>query len=89
MNYRLVFNFAVSIIVAFVLFVLMLISVFSNIEKRKTAYFFLWSIVSAIIPIGLSVLWYGLRVSNDTPLIIVKIVGTLVYITMFAASYAF
>ena len=89
MNYRLVFNFAVSIIATFVLLVLMLISVFSNIEKRKTAYFFLWSIVSAIIPIGLSVLWYGLRLSSDTPLIIVKIVGTLVYITMFAASYAF
>ena len=89
MNYRLVFNFAVSIIAAFVLLVLLLISIFSNIEKRKTAYFFLWSIVSAIIPIGLSILWYSFRLSNDAPLIVVKIIGTLVYITMLGASYAF
>ena len=89
MNYRLVFNFAVSIIAAFVLLVLLLISIFSNIEKRKTAYFFLWSIVSAIVPIGLSVLWYSFRLSNDAPLIVVKIIGTLVYITMLGASYAF
>ena len=89
MNYRLVFNLSVSIMAAFVLVVLILISIFSNVEKRKTAYFFLWSLVAALIPIGIMIVWYAVRTSNDAPLVLIKIVGTLMYVSMFAASYAF
>ena len=89
MNYRLTFNLAVSILAVFVLGVLISISVFSNVEKRKTAYFFLWSLVAAIIPFVLMIAWYASRFSNETPLVLVKILGTLVYVSMYAASYAF
>ena len=89
MNYRLSFNLAVSIIAAVVLMVLIFISVFSNVEKRKTAYYFLWSLVSALICMGLMVAWYAVRLSTDTPIFVVKLLGTLVYVTLYAASYAF
>ena len=89
MNYRLVFNLSISVVAAFVLMVLILISIFSNVEKRKTAYYFLWSLISALIPVGFMIVWYAIRLNADTPLVLVKIFGSLVFITMFGASYAF
>ena len=89
MNYRLVFNLSISVVAAFVLMVLILISIFSNVEKRKTAYYFLWSLISALIPVGFMIVWYAIRLNADTPLVLVKIFGSLVFVTMFAASYAF
>ena len=89
MNYRLVFNLSISVVAAFVLMVLILISIFSNVEKRKTAYYFLWSLISALIPVGLMIVWYSLRLNAECPIVLVKIFGSLVFITMFGASYAF
>ena len=89
MNYRLVFNLSISVVAAFVLMVLILISIFSNVEKRKTAYYFLWSLISALIPVGFMIVWYAIRLNAETPLVLVKIFGSLVFVTMFAASYAF
>lgn len=89
MNYRLVFNLSISVVAAFVLMVLILISIFSNVEKRKTAYYFLWSLISALIPVGFMIVWYAIRLNADTPLVLVKIFGSLVFVTMFGASYAF
>ena len=89
MNYRLVFNLSISVVAAFVLMVLILVSIFSNVEKRKTAYYFLWSLISALIPVGFMIVWYAIRLNADTPLVLVKIFGSLVFVTMFAASYAF
>ena len=89
MNYRLVFNLSISVVAAFVLMVLIFISIFSNVEKRKTAYYFLWSLISALIPVGFMIVWYSLRLNAECPIILVKIFGSLVFITMFAASYAF
>ena len=89
MNYRLVFNLAISIVAAFVLVVLILISIFSNVEKRKTAYFFLWSLVAALIPVVIMIGWYAARFSPETPLILVKILGTLTFVSLYASAYAF
>ena len=89
MNYRLVFNLSISIVAAFVLTVLILVSIFSNVEKRKTAYFFLWSLVSALIPVLFMVGWYAARLSSSCPIVLIKILGAFVYVSLFAASYAF
>ena len=89
MKYRLVFKLSISVVAAFVLMVLILISIFSNVEKRKTAYYFLWSLISALIPVGFMIVWYSLRLNAECPIVLVKIFGSLVFITMFAASYAF
>ena len=89
MNYRLGFNLAVNILAAFILLVLILISVFSNVEKRKTAYFFLWSLVATIIPFAIMIVWYSCRMVEEVPLIVIKILGTAAFISMYAASYAF
>lgn len=89
MNYRLVFNLSISVVAAFVLMVLILISIFSNVEKRKTAYYFLWSLVAALITISLKIVWYAVRIPNDCSIVLAEILGILVYITMFASSYAF
>ena len=89
MNYRLTFNLSTSVVAAFVLMVLILVSIFSNVEKRKTAYYFLWSLISALIPVGFMIVWYSLRLNAEYPIILIKIIGSLVFITMYAASYAF
>ena len=89
MSYRLAFNLAVNILAFFILLVLILVSAFSNVEKRKTAYFFLWALVATIIPFALMIAWYSCRMFEETPLIVVKLLGTLTYVGMYAASYAF
>ena len=89
MNYRLAFNLSISVVAAFVLLVLILVSIFSNVEKRKTAYYFLWSLISALIPVGFMIVWYSLRVNAECPIVLVKIFGSLVFITMFGAAHAF
>lgn len=89
MNYRLVFNLAISIVAAFVLTVLILISIFSNVEKRKTAYFFLWSLVAALIPVVFMIGWYATRFFPECPIILIKILGTITFISLYAATYAF
>ena len=89
MNYRLAFNLSISVVAAFVLLVLILVSIFSNVEKRKTAYYFLWSLISALIPVGFMIVWYSLRLNAECPIVLVKIFGSLVFITMFGAAYAF
>ena len=89
MNYRLLFNLFINIIGAFVLVVLILISVFSNVEKRKTAYFFLWSLVSALIPTLIAVACYAVRFSPDTPSFVLKLLGSLLFISLYGAAYAF
>ena len=89
MNYRLVFNLSISIVAAFVLAVLIFISIFSNVEKRKTAYFFLWSLVAALIPVAFMIGWYASRLSPDCPIVLAKILGTLTFVSMYAAAYAF
>ena len=89
MNYRLVFNLSISIVAAFVLAVLIFISIFSNVEKRKTAYFFLWSLVAALIPVAFMIGWYASRLSPDCPIVLAKILGTLTFVSMYATAYAF
>ena len=89
MNYRLAFNLSISVVAAFVLLVLILVSIFSNVEKRKTAYYFLWSLISTLIPVGFMIVWYSLRLNAERPIVLVKIFGSLVFITMFGAAYAF
>ena len=89
MNYRLLFNLFINIIGAFVLVVLILISVFSNVEKRKTAYFFLWSLVSALIPTLVAIACYAARFSSETPGFVLKLLGSVLFVTMYAAAYAF
>ena len=88
MNYRLIFNLFVSIIAAFVLVVLILISIFSNVEKKKTAYYYLWSLVSVCIAVGFMIAYYAVRFSTDTSVITIRVLSTLMYLTMFAAAYA-
>ena len=89
MNYRLLFNLFVSIIAAFVLVVLILISIFSNVEKRKTAYYFLWALVSALIPVGVLIACYAVRLSPHTSPVLIRALGGSLFIFMYAAAYGF
>ena len=89
MNYRLLFNLFINIIGAFVLVVLILISVFSNVEKRKTAYFFLWSLVSTLIPTLIAIGCYAVRFSSETPAFVLNLLGALLFTSMYGAAYAF
>lgn len=89
MSYRLAFNLAVNILAFFILLVLILVSAFSNIEKRKAAHFFLWSLVATIIPFALMIAWYSCRLFEEVPLVVIKILGTITYVSMYAACYAF
>ena len=89
MNYRILFNLGVSAVAGASLLTLALVSVFSNVEKRKTAYFFLWSLVSALIPVSVIIVLYALRAGNSCPVIVAKILGTIIQVSVFGASYAF
>ena len=89
MNYRLVFNLAVSIVAAFVIAVLMFITIFSNVEKRRTAYYFLWALAAGFIASSLMIGYYATRLSENCPLVVVKIIATLIHISMFGASHTF
>ena len=89
MNYRVLFNLGVSSVAGAALLTLALVSVFSNVEKRKTAYFFLWSLVSALIPVSVIIVLYALKAGNSCPVIVAKILGTFIQVSVFGASYAF
>ena len=89
MNYRLLFNLGVSAVAGFTILTLALVSIFSNVEKRRTAYFFLWSLISTLIPITLVLVLYLLRLTGNCTIIVAKIIGTLIQMSAFGAAYAF
>ena len=89
MSYRVIFNLAVSIIASFVILVLILVNVFSNIEKRKTVYYFVCSLVSVLMALVFNIAYYSLRLNNHNPLLAFKIIDAFVQISSHAASYAF
>ena len=91
MNYRIVFNLAVCILATFVLLVLIGVNIFSNIEKRKTFYYFLWSLVSVTIVMVIDIVSYSLRLNNNNNVdpLVFKILDAILHISTHAASYAF
>jgi len=89
MNYRLFYNLAVNIVAAVALIALILISTFSNVEKKKSVYYFLWTSISALITISFAIAWYATRLSPDCPIALAKGLDTAMYVTLYAATYAF
>ena len=89
MNYRIVFNLAVCILATFVLLVLIGVNLFSNLEKRKTFYYFLWSLVSVTIVMVIDIVSYSLRLNNNVDPLVFKILDAILHISTHAASYAF
>ncbi len=89
MNYRLVFNLSVSIVAAFVMAVLIFITIFSNVEKRRTASYFLWALVAAFVTSSIMIAYHAIRMAQNSPIILAKIFGTLIHISMYGSAYTF